>query len=30
MRGFMTVQAQPEFDAWMAEQEKQLAEDQAR
>ena len=25
MRGFMTIQSQADFDAWMAEQEKELA-----
>jgi cytochrome c oxidase subunit 2 len=30
MRGFMTIQSQSDFEAWMAEQEKELAQEQAR
>jgi cytochrome c oxidase subunit 2 len=30
MRGFLTIQSQSDFDAWMAEQEKELAAEQAR
>ena len=29
MRGFMTIQSQSDFEAWMAEQEKELAQEQA-
>jgi cytochrome c oxidase subunit 2 len=30
MRGFVTIQSQPDFDTWMAQQEKDLATEQAR
>jgi heme/copper-type cytochrome/quinol oxidase subunit 2 len=28
MRGFMTIQTQEEFDAWMAERQQELAADE--
>jgi cytochrome c oxidase subunit 2 len=30
MRGFLNIQSQPDFDTWMAEQEKELTAEQAR